>query len=362
MYRHQHNGIYPFVGHWFSIIFWFHRGKEMERVKTWCSNARWREGRKRSNSKGVLVAGLIKSASFLAFTNISSPLKQTNWWEFDCVQREEWRVYLQGIIQSANVAIFSVDQIDLWEETTSPIWNQDIFLEVLLLIPLCGVLMVRQCSSGQQGWLNTNPMATKNLERGYERRLHGCYLVNSQLLFCCDDQPQEGVLLIPKSFPCKSRRIPRVFRIKISKSFFQGRIIFPQFLCPLICNIDGVLCHWIPIWCLKHQESGKKQQEMKRINNENSNRKPKGKYLTWWMFNCCAMRSINARLFDFKSQNEWCNRNLERFHLTSGKQLWRAPASEEWKWNNFPPPRWITSFLEMLYHPELCVCVEDKND
>ena len=50
-------------------------------MKTWNSNARWREGRKRSNSKYLPVAGLIKSASFLAFTNISSPLKQTLWWK-----------------------------------------------------------------------------------------------------------------------------------------------------------------------------------------------------------------------------------------------------------------------------------------
>jgi len=73
-----------------------------------------------------------------------------------------WK-YLQGIIQSANVAIFSVDQICLWEETPSPIWNQDIFLEVLLPIPLCEEMMVRQCSSGQRGWLNTNPMAARQI-------------------------------------------------------------------------------------------------------------------------------------------------------------------------------------------------------
>jgi len=69
MYWHQHNGIYPFVVHWFSIL----TSTENEKRQTWYSNARWREGRKRSNSKYWRVSGWIKSASFLAFTNISSP-------------------------------------------------------------------------------------------------------------------------------------------------------------------------------------------------------------------------------------------------------------------------------------------------
>ena len=47
---------------------------------TWYSKARWREGRKISNSKYWRVSGSIKSASFLAFITISSPYEFNNEW------------------------------------------------------------------------------------------------------------------------------------------------------------------------------------------------------------------------------------------------------------------------------------------
>jgi len=66
---------------------------------------------------------------------------------------------------------------------------------------------------------------------------------------------------------------------------------------------------------------------------------------------CCVEWSSMRREVVAVGEIEW--RNFERSQFTSGKQLWRASASEKWNWNNFLPPRWITSFLEMLYHPEL---------
>jgi len=109
--------------------------------------------------------------------------------------------YIQGIIQSTNVPIVSVDHICPWEETLSPIWNQDIVLEGILRVPLCGVLMVLQGSSGLQVWWNTNLRA--KTESGEEKRMREenlgekafvVYLLNSQLLFCFDDQLQEDIL------------------------------------------------------------------------------------------------------------------------------------------------------------------------
>ena len=58
--------------------------------------------------------------------------------------------YLQEIIQPPNVPIVSVSQICPLQGTPSPIQNQDIFLEVLLRVPPCEVLLVHQYSSSRQ--------------------------------------------------------------------------------------------------------------------------------------------------------------------------------------------------------------------
>mgnify|MGYP006892817270 CR=1 FL=1 len=134
---------------------------------------------------------------------------------------------------------------------------QDTDLEELL--PRKNNISTVSSNSSLQYWwtslrLNTNPMAAciqpeKRVQRMSEGRKSfgrvGSHLLNSQLSLCFDQRSQEGVLLIPKSLPCKLWGIPRIFRIQISKSFFQGRIISPQFL-----RSDGVSLHRIPIWRL----------------------------------------------------------------------------------------------------------------
>ena len=232
-------------------------------MKTWCSNARWREGRKRSNSKGVLVAGLIKSASFLAFTNISSPLKQTLWWK-----RNEAGGLCNGIL-TGNNSVSKCCNLLCWpnrplkRNTFSHLksgylsWSASTN-STLRRVEDAPMLFrsARVIEYQSDGWQITK--ATVRIWGASENLLEdeSClfYLFYFQLLFCFGDQLQEGVLRVSKSLACKLQGIPRIFRIDISESLFQGRIISPQFL-----RFDAGPLHRIPIWRLETGLSKKKK-------------------------------------------------------------------------------------------------------
>jgi len=118
---------------------------------------------------------------------------------------------------------------------------------------------------GKGDWIPIRCLINKATVSTREREdslLENRYLFNFQLLLSRDEQLQEGIITIPNSpsLPCKLWGIPRILRIQSSKSSFQGRIIFPQFL-----RFDRVLGDWIPIWWLNTSREGVQSMRGKSI-------------------------------------------------------------------------------------------------
>jgi len=180
-------------------------------------------------------------------------------------------------------------------------------------------------------WLNNKTTRRKEEEAGVKVSEETIFLegwkqfnlLNFQLLFCFDDQLQEGVLLIPKSLPCKLWGIPRIFRIQISKSFFQGRIISPQFLRTLLCSTDGPLWDWIPIRWLHAYNQRRGCKEWVREDNLLG-----GWVLTCWIPNCRSVLISDRKRECFSFRNCLCA-NCEGSQGYSGYRSRRASSKEE---------------------------------